>query len=386
MERSDPAMNQQPPSEILPSGNDAVRAYVDLFAAAPSSRSLIANLDTRLETACVDGGWLLPVSVNDGSDGDNCYFCSPRAQYADYAAFELSCLGQPLVEIPLRGFLAGAGAIFRRASLDRVVIVNNWLLSTNLYPVEWHGEGLKSFVASMIGRYPEHAILFRSINARQNPLLLPALRRAGARLLASRVVWHYDGAHPAFMRTSDCRRDRRLLEEGPWEIVGRDDLCPGDLPNFTRLYEQLYVEKYTSLNPRYTERYFAACHALGLLRFHGLRERETGRWLGMLGIFERDGVLTAPAVGYDTAQPQKRGLYRALMALVMREAVRRGALLNLSAGAGSFKQLRGGEPCVEFTAVFDAHLPRSRRWPWKVLEELSNRVGLPMAWRKEVGR
>ena len=381
-------MNQpSPPSvDTLPEGNDAVRAYADLFAAAPSSRSLIANLDTRLETVCVDGGWRLPVSVNDGSAADNCYFCSPRAQYVDYAAFELSRLGRPIIEIPLRGFLTGAGALFRRAALDRVVIVNNWLLSTNLYPTEWHGEGLGSLVASLIDRYPDHAVVFRSINARQNARLLPALRRAGARLLASRIVWHYDGAHPVFMRTSDARRDRRLLEGGPWEIVHRDDLRSDDIPDFTRLYGQLYLHKYTSLNPRYTAEYFAACHALGLLRFHGLRERETGRWLGMLGVFERDGVLTAPVVGYDTSEPQKRGLYRALMALVMREAVRRGTLLNLSAGAGSFKQLRGGEPCVEFTAVFDAHLPRTRRWPWRVLEELSNRVGLPMAWRKEVKR
>lgn len=182
------------------------------------------------------------------------------------------------------------------------------------------------------------------------------------------------------------RRDLRLLESGECEIVEHEDLRAADMDAFARLYEQLYIEKYTPLNPRYTARYLAACHARGLLRFHGLRERSTGCWRGVLGCFERDGVLTAPVVGYDTRLSLKRGLYRSLMALVLRETARRGLLLNLSAGAGSFKRLRGGEPCAEYTAVFHAHLPRTRRLPWEILAALSNRVGLPLAWRMEVGR
>ncbi len=368
-----------------PTGNAAVDAYADLFTRTPA-RALITNLDTRLETVAVDGGWCFPLSVNDGSDGDNCYLCSPRAQYVDYAAYELSRLGRPLVMSPLRGLLTGAGEFFRRTSLDRVVIVNNWLLSTNLYPTDWHGQGLADLIVGLVDRYPGHAILFRSLNARQNPALLPALQRAGARLLASRVVWHYAGARRAFTLSPNGRRDLRLLENGAWEIVAHDDLRAADMTPFARLYEQLYLKKYTALNPRYTARYLGACHARRLLRFHGLRERATGRWCGVLGCFERGGVLTAPIVGYDTALPPSRGLYRALMALVLRETTRRGVLLNLSAGAGNFKRLRGGEPCAEFSAVFDAHIPRARRWPWQVLATLSNRVALPLAWRTEVGR
>ena len=365
--------------------DDAVRTYTDIFAHTPSRR-LIANLDTRLETVDVDGGWRFPLSVNDGTAAENCYVCSPRAQYVDYAAYELARLDNPLVEKPLRGLLAGASALFQLASLDRVVIVNNWLLSTNLYSRGWYGQGLKNLLGSLRACYPTHAILFRSLNARQNPALLPALRSAGARLLASRVVWHYDGARAFFTRTPDYRRDLRLLEKSEWEIVTHDCLRADDMPAFARLYEQLYVEKYTALNPRYTARFLAECHACGLLRFQGIRECATGRWLGVLGCFERDGVLTAPIVGYDTHLPQSAGLYRALMALVLRETVRRGLLLNLSAGAGHFKRQRGGEPCAEFTAVFDAHLPRVRRWPWQVLATLSRRVALPLAWRVEVGR
>lgn len=371
----------------IPSQTDeAARAYVRTFADAPGG-ALIANVDTRLETATLAGGrWLVPVSVNDGPRDGQCYVCSPRAQYADYTAFELARLGPRWLTFPLRGLLAGAGAAFRRANLDRVVIVNNWLLSTNLHPGDWRGEGLRDTVAELVAHHPGHALLFRSLNERQNPALLATVRRAGAPLLASRVVWHYDGATAEFTRTANYRRDARLLVNPAWEIVGPGSLGPGDMEPFARLYAQLYLEKYTPLNPRYTARYLGACHAQGLLRFQGIRERATGRWLGVVGTFEQHGVLTAPIVGYDTRLPQTLCLYRALMAIVLREAARKRSLLNLSAGAGPFKRSRGGRPCMEWTAVFDAHLPPVRRWPWRVLATLSNRVGLPVAWRQEVGR
>lgn len=172
------------PSNAPSAGSETVRAYVETFAQAPP-RALIANLDTRLETVCAaDGEWMFPMSVNDGAERGNCYVCSPHAHYVDYAAYEVSLLRRPLVEAPLRGLLAGAGVFFRRAALDRVVIVNNWLLSTNLYPSGWRGEGLPELIDGLIARYPGHAILFRSLNALQNPALLAVLRRAGAGFLA----------------------------------------------------------------------------------------------------------------------------------------------------------------------------------------------------------
>lgn len=366
--------------------DEAARAYVQIFADTPC-RALVANVATRLEIATLDNGrWLVPVSVNDGTPDDQCYVCSPRSHYVDYTAFELSRLGPRWLGSLLRGAFTGVAGVLQRADLDRVVIVNNWLLSTNLYPRDWHGEGLGDTVHALAVRHPGHAVLLRSLNERQNPAPMAAVRRAGARLLASRVVWHYDGATADFTGTANYRRDQLLLANPAWEIVGPDDVGPGDMDGFERLYAQLYLEKYTPLNPRYTARYLGACHALGLLRFQGIRARATDRWLGVIGTFEQHGVLTAPIVGYDARLPQTSGLYRALMALVLRDTARRKLLLNLSAGAGSFKRSRGGRPCVEHTAVFDAHLPPARRRPWKALEAISNRIGLPVTWRKEVGR
>jgi hypothetical protein len=73
-------------------------------------------------------------------------------------------------------------------------------------------------------------------------------------------------------------------------------------------------------------------------------------------------------MGYDTRRPQELGLFRRGMALQTEHARSRGLPLNWSAGAGAFKHHRGGQPSIEYDAVFDRHLPRHRRIGWQLLK------------------
>ena len=75
-------------------------------------------------------------------------------------------------------------------------------------------------------------------------------------------------------------------------------------------------------------------------------------------------LITASLIAYDLQRPQNLGLYRLAFALMITEAAQRKALLNISAGVGNFKMLRGAVPVQEFDAVYDRHLPISRRLPW----------------------
>ncbi len=82
----------------------------------------------------------------------------------------------------------------------------------------------------------------------------------------------------------------------------------------------------------------------------GLRDA-TGRLDGVVGMFERNGVMTVPLSDMIASFPKKFGLYRMLMAVAMREAYDHRWLLHLSSGASGFKRLRGGEPAIEYTAA-----------------------------------
>lgn len=338
----------------------------------------------RAELARIDrSGVAVPLVIAEPARR-NVYVCSPQANYVDYARYELGVLEQPWLRATLRPLIGGLGRVLRAAEADRAVFVNNWLLSTNLYASGWESlrpRDLRELHAELRSRWPRHAIVYRSLNRRTNPRLMRALASAGAMLMPARQVYLFDGPAGTFRGRSNVRADLRLLARDDYEIVGHDG-CR-DLGRVGELYAALYLEKYTPLNPRYTARFFAGVSEHRWIDLQGLRAKN-GRLDGVVGVFEVDGVLSAPIVGYDTTLPRSRALYRRLMAMVLRRALVEGKVLNLSSGAAHFKRLRGGEAELEYIAVDVRHLPRSRRLAWRALAEVARRVGGPILEANEL--
>jgi hypothetical protein len=150
-----------------------------------------------------------------------------------------------------------------------------------------------------------------------------------------------------------------------------------DYSRAAHLYAQLYTHRYSGLNPRYTAKFISEWHRAGLLNLSGVRDA-MGELQAIVGIFSVGSTLTAPIVGYNTTLPKKDGLYRLLMAWVAEIALRNDAEINFSAGAAQFKRLRGAVPAMEYSAVYSAHLPPSRRRPITVLKMLAEHIGAPI--------
>ncbi|MEM9192041.1 MAG: hypothetical protein AAGF12_22900 [Myxococcota bacterium] len=265
------------------------QAYLEVFEGQPTPR-LVANVRAEVHSVPM-GPHSVPLVVCDGELG-NSYVCSPYTSYVSYAAEELEALGKPRLAAVLGPTLRGLGVVLSAARIDRTIFVNNWLLSTNLYP-EWTGEGGAQLVRELAEAYPDHAIAFRSLNRRTNPELLSALRRAGGLVLPARQVYFFDGARPAFTRRSNTRADRALLRRTDISIGALD---ADDWPTVEQLYRLLYIEKYSGHNPQFTARYFRSCAESGAMRFTGLHRN--GELVGVIGFFQVDSVLTAPVVGY----------------------------------------------------------------------------------------
>ena len=356
----------------------AWRYVRDAAPAVSNARTRMLLLDT--------GHQAFPVSVNDGDDGrGNCYVVSPLCAYADYADDELRRLGRPWVTWPLRGLARSLGAALAAARIDRIVQVNNWLLSTNLYPPHWDGRDLPALTEGLIERWPDHAIAWRSLNPFSNSALAGALARAGYQAVPSRQVWLFDvraGAGSACLRHHNTRLDAVLLRRARYRVEGPEGLVEADYPRLQALYEQLYLQKYSRLNPEFGVAWIRAGVRDGWLDLRVLRSPE-GRIDGVVGWFGRTDLFTAPLVGYDTALPARWGLYRMLTRLCLQEAVARRAVLNFSAGAGRFKRLRGGHPVIECNWVHTAHLPRARRTAWSALSAVLRHVAVPLIERWE---
>ena len=342
------------------------------------SQHWIANADTQWSTVSMNGH-RFPMTINDGCSGDgqpNSYVCSPYNGMITYPLEEVQRVPSAMQRGLLRALIHSIAKLLRSAPVDRAISINNWLLSTNLYP-EWDGQDLESTTKEFQLRYPHHAILFRSLNQRLNFRLVEELQQSGYRLAPSRQVYLFDGRQGHFATRPNTQRDLKLLAKTPLKECQHQDIFPSDYPRIQQLYNWLYLEKYSQHNPHFTCALIQHWHQTGVLQMAGFRN-EHGVLEAVIGCFQINNVLSAPLVGYNTSWPAKAGLYRLLMAWILRKSLEERKWLNLSSGAAHFKRLRGGEPEMEYTAVCYQHLPTHPRWVWSVVVQLLDRIGKPV--------
>jgi len=311
--------------------------------------------------------------LRPAANAEPSWVVSMRSAYGPYALHEVGNV--PLR--PARPFLAGAvkamdGALVT-AGLDRLVCVNNWLLSTNLYP-PWDGAGLAALTASLAERFPEHFLAFRSLNFRHHARLLARFRATGWELVPARQVWI---AEPGDAPTHNRRIDAKLLARTPLQRAGAHSFGDADWVRAADLYAQLYLRKYSHLNPAFAPGFLLFAQRTGFMRIEGLRDAR-GSLVMVAGTIASHAVMTTPLVGYDFALPQSAGLYRMAIAMSFEEMERCRLSFNISAGVGGFKRLRGAKPVVEYTAVWSRHLPAARRLPLQFLRTVLQRIAVPL--------
>jgi hypothetical protein len=358
--------------------DDEFVSQVHSYLAMAAGRAVdTRNLKTKID-ALGAGDRAIPVTVNH-SEENNCWVCSPHTAYVCYSQEELIRLAHPVLAVPLAALCRALGNYLWRAEIDKVVAINNWTLSTNLYPA-LNKRYLQEWIAESQQRWPQHAIWFRSLNGRYTPDWLAELGRLGCSLIPSRQVYLYDRIDSQLRMPANLRRDLKLLRSRLHEVSPADSWNAADYERAATLYEMLYLQKYSRLNPHYGAHFLHSWHAAGLLNLMGWRN-EAGELESVIGIFEAGTTLTAPIVGYDTSAAQSRGLYRLLMAAVYDLAEKTGQRINLSAGAADFKRLRGGIASIEYSAVYTQHLPRSRQRPVQLLAWLSSALGEPLMRR-----
>ncbi len=353
------------------------RAWLHALVEDPTR--LIANVTTELRLL----RWreqVLPVTVNH-TEYASSYVCSPYNAFVAYARDELHKLPNAAARFALGRVIDCLGMVLRAGQINRNVHVNNWLLSTNLYP-DLESDFVGAVLPFLLAEFPNHALVLRSLNRRYNRQLLDQLEAAGFALVPTRQVYVYEV--PAFyLRRKNTRWDLDLLARTPYGIVEHEALCQADIPRMVQLYRMLYLDKYSRHNPEFTDAFLGLCLRERLMTMTGLRDA-TGCLQGIVGWFARNGVVTVPLVGYNTALPQKDGLYRMLIARCLSDVAQRGLQLNLSAGAGFFKRLRGGRPELEYAAVYTRHLSPSRRAIMWALRAFLNRVAAPMLVRYQL--
>lgn len=350
-------------------------SFYNLFTSGPAE-SMIGNLSTDLGLHRV-GSSSLPTTTNSDPFRPTCYLCCPSVAYIDYAREELRHFsGFPMMSRMFGALLKLAYPLIRATQLDRQVQINNWLLATNPVP-DVALDALKLATREIVQNNPGHIVIWRSLNDYSDRDAIAIFRQAGYQMYPARQIYMFDcrNAEPGLHR--DERRDRALLENGAFEFVPSTMFREDDFPRAELLYQHLYLEKYTWLNPQYSSTFMKSMLAGGILEFQGLRA-QNGQLGGVIAFFDRGRTMTAPIVGYDSSLPQETGLYRMLMALALGRARRRRMLFNMSAGAASFKRNRGGVSALEYSAVYNSSLSPKHRLAGLVVRKILEWVGIPV--------
>lgn len=356
-------------------GRYARKYLVPLVQHSPAH--FIENVQTSYMILLIAEEIILPISINE-NEYANSYVCSPYTHYITYAREELVVIQQAWLRKALSLLIDIFSSFCKWCQINRTVYVNNWLLSTNLYP-ELDSAYSAAILEFLAERFPRHSIVFRSLNTYSNKSLLGALQESGCALVPGRQVYLVHPSDPTGIPAKArwlLKRDLGLLHKQGYAVLDAEAIADEDVPRLVELYNALYLQKYSLCNPMFNERFLLL--ALRQKILHLVALKKDGRIDAVLGYFCRNGIMTTPLFGYDTTLPQEIGLYRMLSAVLFTRARENGHLLNESSGAAQFKRNRGAVGVIEYSAAYTRHVSWRRRLCWSTLATLLERVGVPL--------
>ena len=305
----------------------------------------MVNLVDWVGNACASLRWegnsQIPVSVTFPSREKNTsYLFSPRSAWFDYLAHE--CRDQPVITFLINTL----GKLSFFLGIDKTVFVGNYPISTSIWSIEQENELLR-IVNEMRQLYPSYYIGIRNLLPHRHPALIAQLKSLGYYGIPSRVIYEFDLRGEVPQIPSHLKRDIALLKKRNLEVEIKARLDRDSLMRIQDLYQKIYLDKHSLLNPQYTQKFFDDIVNRGTMSCLLIRN-PSGQICSFALLQATNQMLTVPALGYDQSMDLD-GSYRVLFAAIYSHAKNKRALLNYSSGAGDFKRKRGGTAHLEYT-------------------------------------
>lgn len=333
--------------------------------------SFIDNIDLKMGVVKIDN-LVLPIAITEGN-AKNSWVCSPYAHYIDYGKQEVNQIQNKALKYALNPVVDFLGSVALQGKINHVVYVNNRLFATDIYPQELLLEHIPLLLNFLKKRFPSYAIMFRSLNPILNSGLQNELKKQGSPLIASRFVYIFDTKNDTFFQTRILKSDLKLWKNNPYRVEMKTHLEQEEVMLLMGLYQQLYIQNHSSLNPQYNFLFFKGINDHSLLSYILLWEED--KLKGAAGYFIKDKVLYCPIFGFDKGCEEHTKIYRILSTGLLLAAKDSGSIFHMSAGASFYKKIRKAEGCLESNAVYFRHLPLFQRLSWSVLKAVVNWLG-----------
>lgn len=174
----------------------------------------IDNIKTSMQALLFDNV-VLPITINNHEEPNNSYVCSAFSHYVGYGKKEMQLVRNKALRILLSSVLTAFGSLLKLGKVDRTVYVNNWLVSTNLYP-PLNREQIHTVTKFLIKSFPDHIIAFRSINPLKPSGLYEHLMSENFDFVISRMIYHTDTNSQAPFRSRMFKSDLSVLSQSPY--------------------------------------------------------------------------------------------------------------------------------------------------------------------------
>lgn len=339
----------------------------------------IDNVNTALFAMTV-GEHVLPVTVNSGYE-ENSYVCSPYAHFVEFGLVKMRSMVNPVVKASMTCILNMLGKLLKIGKVDKIVFVNNWLLSTDIHPPLNFRE-IQGIFTYLKNRFPHHVVAFRSVNPFKDPLWPAHFQRCGCRLIAGKKAFYFDAADPGLRKSRMFKSDLKILRESEYSVLEGEHISEEHVQRLADLYQSLYIDKHSPISPKLNHRFFEMVLKNRVFKVKALQRN--GKIDALAGYFISHKMMYAPLFGYDTTLPQRLGLYRQISTVINLQALEDKVLLNQSSGAGDYKKLRCAKGSMDYFAVYSRHLPMGRRSIWKVLYTVMKYIGEPFMYRYDL--
>lgn len=312
---------------------------------------------------------LFPLLVTSGRY-DNSYVCSPYGHYITLGLESLQRIKNRWQKKILECVLKGLGSIVKAGKINPAVYVNHSLFSTDLQPNELTKSQIHSAVLLLKKRFPNHTLIFRSINPKTCFDLKKRLKSCGFKFIATRQVYLTDTKNTELYNTRIIKSDLRLWEKKDYEVISHNELTEEDEQRILALCHSLSIDNHSTSNPKATR------HCLSLFKqlpsFQMKVLKKNGVIEGVAGYYTNGNILFCPLFGYDKNNPNSTLVYRLLSTMLLLEATENGKLFHQAAGGSFYKTLRRANKFQEYQAIYTKHLPMKQKLVWGLLKTMIN--------------
>lgn len=280
---------------------------------------------------------IIPLSISNDNYSD-CYNVSAYSAFIKSPALSASLWMKPIYIF--------FGLLLKSLQLNKVVLVNNYLLGNN-FGLDLSSDELKKLHEILVKNFPKHLIVFRSLYKNLGSAI-EQLEKIGYIKLP--VMNNYFFENTAKIKQ---RRDfKRDIEELSNEVGIDSELSGADFDKIKELYSSLYLEKYNKFSPHITTKFIELTYKSGFIKYFVLRDNNK-KIKAVSGIINWGDIITIPIIGYEQDQPL---LYRKIFAVSLKYAYENKKILAAGAGVSDFKINRGASKNTEYALVYINHL------------------------------